>query len=65
MWVSMDEAVLMYARFWWARHGAKGLRPARERAQHLKAIGDIEGHRVWSGVAAEIERRRKSEHHQH
>ena len=65
MWVSMDDAIRMYARFWWARHGAKGVRSVRERAQHFKAIGDTEGHRVWSRVAAEIERRREVERHQH
>ena len=65
MWVSMDEAIRIYARFWWARHGAKGLGAVRERARHLEAIGDTEGHRVWNGVATEIERRRDREGHQH
>jgi hypothetical protein len=59
MWISMDDAIQIYARFWWARHGTKGVRPVRDKAQYLQAIGDAEGHRVWSRVAAEIERRRE------
>jgi hypothetical protein len=65
MWMSTDDAIRMYAQFWWSRHGAQGVRSARDRARHLQALGDVEGHRVWSRLAIEIARRREEETRRH
>jgi hypothetical protein len=56
MWIDIDDAIQMYARFWRARHGAAGTKAVRQRAEQLKKSGDAEGHRVWSKVAEEIQK---------
>jgi len=57
MWITKDEAVDMYARFFAARFGAVASRVARETAAKLHLKGDSEGHVVWSRVADAVERR--------
>ena len=55
MWIALPEAVSMYARFCQARYGTAAIKTVREKAQELKRKGDIQGHKVWSDVAREIE----------
>ena len=45
---TQDEAVLMYARFLRARHGAAASKLARKE-------GDVEGHKVWNAVADAVD----------
>ena len=54
MWINTDEAIKIYARFCRAHDGTGAIKKVRSRAQHLKRIGDVEGHRVWNEVANQI-----------
>ena len=56
MWISIDEAIAMYARFWNARYGAAGIKILHTRAEELRRNGDDEGSQIWSRVASEVER---------
>jgi len=57
MWVpTQDEAVLIYARFLKARHGAAAGKLARRKASKLQDDGDHEGHKIWNAVADAAER---------
>ena len=57
MWVpTQDEAVLMYARFLRARHGAAAGKLARKKASKLEGDGDHEGHKIWNAVADAVDR---------
>jgi len=60
MWLTKDDAVQMYARFWIARHGSAASRLARETAASLQVNGDHEGHVIWNQVADNIDRRLSS-----
>ena len=52
MWIpTQDEAVLMYARFLKARHGAAASKLARQTAHTLQNNGDLAGYRIWNAVA--------------
>jgi hypothetical protein len=65
MWIALPDAVTMYARFCRARYGTAATKMVRKKAQALRLKGDLEGHRIWSDVAREIEHStstRQSEH---
>ncbi|MGI8526692.1 MAG: hypothetical protein ACR2K5_11045 [Pseudolabrys sp.] len=57
-WVTQDEALDMYARYWATRHGEVASEKARRRADALQAKGDKEGYGVWRTVADKIDRKR-------
>jgi hypothetical protein len=59
MWITADEAVVMFARYCSARFGEKATQKVRAKAQALQKRGDIEGHKVWNQVADEIQKRSK------
>jgi len=57
MWVpTQDEAVLMYARFLRARHGAAASKLAQKKAKTLQDDGDLAGHEIWNAVAHATDR---------
>ena len=56
MWITIDQATEMYARFCRARYGARAVEIAEEKASELRNRGDIEGQRVWAKVKTEVER---------
>ncbi len=57
MWLpTQEEAVALYARFCIAHYGPNALKKVRVTADQLERDGDIEGKRIWSEVAREIER---------
>ena len=57
MWVpTQDEAVLMYALFLKARHGAAAGKLARIKASTLQDDGDHEGHKIWNADADAVDR---------
>jgi hypothetical protein len=57
MWVpTEDEAVLMYARFLKARHGAAASKLARETAKTLQGNCDPAGFKIWNAVADAMDR---------
>jgi len=59
MWIGTEDAVKIYARFCCAHDREAAASKARHRAQHLKRIGDLEGHRVWNDVAEAIKQRQQ------
>lgn len=61
MWITRDEALDMYARFWAAHHGSSAVQVARETAKSHERRGDDEGRIVWNEVADRIERKRRAE----
>ena len=56
MWITQDEAVVMFARYCRARFGKDASQQVRAKAKALRERGDIEGWRVWNKVAQEIEK---------
>jgi len=57
MWVpTQDEAVLIYAHFLRARHGAAASKLAREKANTLQGESDGEGYKIWNAVADAVDR---------
>ena len=60
MWITPDEAVVMFARYCRARLGKTASQKVRAKAQELKERGDTEGHDIWNKVAEEIEKDSKS-----
>jgi hypothetical protein len=57
MWVpTQDEAVLIYATFFKARHGAAASQLAQKKAKTLQDKGDLEGFKIWNAVADATER---------
>ena len=57
MWVpTQDEAVLIYARFLRARHGAAASKLARTTAKTLQDDGDLAGYKIWNAVADATDR---------
>jgi len=60
MWITPDEAVVMFARYCCARFGRTASQKVRTKAQELKQRGDTEGHDIWNKVAEEIEKGSKS-----
>ena len=57
MWITQDEAVVMFARYCRARFGKTASQQVRAKATALKKRGDIEGHAIWNKVADEIDKR--------
>jgi len=57
MWITSDEAVVMFARYCRARFGTAASQQVRAKAKELERRGDIEGHDIWNRVAEEIENR--------
>ena len=55
MWITLPEAVEIYARFFQSRHGVVASQVARKTAQQLEAKGDQPGYEAWNGVAQKIE----------
>jgi len=60
MWITLDEAIVMYARFCTARYGDAAVEKVKATADSLRKKGDLEGHRVWTQVAEQIEKRRRT-----
>ena len=60
MWITTDEAVVMFARYCAARLGGAASRKARARAKALHKRGDTRGHDVWNQVADEIDKGMRS-----
>ena len=56
MWITEDEAVVMFARYCRARFGRSASRRVRARARALGKRGDAKGHYIWNRVAEEIEK---------
>jgi len=59
MWITLDEAIVMFARYCRARFGDKAADQVRAKAKLLQKRGDTEGHRVWMKVAEEIDKSTK------
>lgn len=55
MWITTDQAVEMYARFFRSRYGANAGKFADEKTAELRNAGDSDGERVWTQVRREIE----------
>lgn len=60
MWITSNEAVEMFARYYKARFRARAGTLARQRAAELEASGDMEGERVWTAVSQKIDEDRGS-----
>jgi hypothetical protein len=60
MWITSDEAVVMFARYCAARFGGAASQKARAKAKALHRRGDVHGHEVWNQVADEIDKGAKS-----
>jgi len=60
MWITQDEAVVMFARYCRTRFGDAATQQvrAKAKAKALRKRGDAEGYRVWNKVAREIEKLR-------
>jgi hypothetical protein len=58
MWITLDEAIEMYARYCSARFGAAATEKVKARARDLEKKGDLDGYRIWNRVADQIEKRR-------
>jgi hypothetical protein len=48
MWITLPQAVSLYARYFRARHGLNASKIAADKAQQLKERGDLQGHQIWS-----------------
>ena len=58
-WITTEEAIELYARFWVSRHGNRAIVLAREEAKNHERRGDTDGSNAWSAVATAIERTRQ------
>ena len=56
MWPTHEDAVVMYARFCRARYGFNAYDKVKKRAKQLARSGDLAGEKIWSEVAAEIQK---------
>ena len=56
MWITQDEAVVMFARYCRARFGKTASKKVRAKAKALQKRGDVEGHHVWNKVAEELDK---------
>jgi len=56
MWITQDEAVVIFARYFHAKFGQSASSRARANAKALERRGDTDGHAVWSKVALEIDK---------
>jgi len=59
MWITEDEAVVMFARYCRARFGKSASRRVREKARTLEQRGDTRGHLIWNKVAEAIDEEAK------
>jgi hypothetical protein len=55
VWIDIEDAIKIYARFCRARFGAAAGKLVRDKALQLAAAGDLEGQRVWNEVARELD----------
>ena len=55
MWITTDQAVEMYARFFRSRYGANAGKLADEKSAELRTTGDSDGERVWAKVKRQID----------
>ena len=60
MWPTHEDAVVMYARFCRARYGFNAYEKVKKRAKQLARSGDLDGEKIWSEVAAEIQKEPKA-----
>ena len=56
MWPTREVAIEMYARFCRAHYGFNAHERVKKRAKQLARAGDLAGEKIWSEVAAEIEK---------
>jgi hypothetical protein len=56
MYISIEDAIVIYARVCRTRYGKRAKRIVTEQAQALRTSGDESGAQVWQQVAVEIER---------
>lgn len=56
MWPTHEDAVVMYARFCRAHYGFNAYERVKQRAKQLACTGDLAGEKIWSEVAAEIQK---------
>jgi len=56
MWPTHEDAVVMYARFCRARYGFNAYARVKKRATQLALSGDLAGEKIWSEVAAQIQK---------
>jgi hypothetical protein len=56
MWLTHEDAIVMYARFCRARYGVNAYEKVKKRATQLARTGDLPGEKIWTEVAAEIEK---------
>ena len=59
MWITIDQATEIYARFCCARYGEKASAVATGEIAKLRKKGDAEGERVWGKVKRAIEQQNK------
>lgn len=60
MWITLDEAIVIYARYCSARFGDAAVEKVKATANSMRRKGDLEGHRVWTQVAEQIEKHRRA-----
>lgn len=53
--ITIEDAVKIHARALHHHRGALASLVARDRANELKRVGDVEGCEVWESVACQIE----------
>ena len=56
MWITEDQAIVMFARYCRARFGEAASQQVRAKARALEKRGDAKGHHAWTKVAQEIEK---------
>jgi len=56
MWITREEAIVMYAKFCRSHYGFNAYQKVKERASQLADDGDFEGEKIWNQVATEIEK---------
>lgn len=56
MWITHEDAVVMYAKFCRAHYGFNAHQKVKNRAKQLAENGDFEGEKIWNQVAAEIKK---------
>ena len=56
MWITREEAIVMYAKFCRSHYEFNAYQKVKERASQLADDGDFEGEKIWNQVAAEIEK---------
>jgi hypothetical protein len=59
MYVREEDAAAMYARACISWYGAKARRVVGTKIRHLRRIGDVEGVKAWSQVAAQLSKTQK------